>query len=261
MFFRHWRRKRILRDHLIPQTAWETTVSNLPLLHGLTEDELLRLRQLATLFLHEKSLEPVEGLQLDHAMRYDLAAQTVLPILNLGIDWYDGWTSLVLYPDEFATRQDWMDEAGVVHARREIRSGEAWQIGPVVLSWADVTASGGCEGYNAVIHEMAHKLDMSNGAMDGCPRLSDAMTAAAWRHAFKPAYEDFCRRVDDGEETPLDPYAAEAPEEFFAVMSEYFFEWPELLHQEYPAVYEQLAQFYRQDTLCRLASLAASFSS
>ena len=248
-FFNNWRRKRILKQHPIALGNWQATVANLPLLAGLTATELDHLRELATLFLHEKSLEAVQGLDLSYAMRLDLAAQAVLPILNLGMDWYDGWVSVVLYPNEFASRQEWTDEAGVVHARREIRSGEAWEHGPVVLSWADVAASGNNNGYNAVIHEMAHKLDMSNGAMDGCPRLHRGMRAADWRAAFKPAFEDFCRRVDGGEDTALDPYAAEAPEEFFAVMSEVFFEQPAVLHREYPAVYAQLAAFYRQQPL------------
>lgn len=250
--FRHWRRRRHLQYHLIPQADWDAIVAGLPLLDGLQPEELDALRRLATLFLHEKSLEPVQGLMLDAAMRLDLAAQAVLPVLHLGFDWYDGWQSIVLYPAEFVTRQEWTDEAGVVHARREIRSGEAWEHGPVVLSWADVAASGNSDGYNTVIHELAHKLDYSNGAMDGCPALHGEMTARDWREAFEPAYEDMCRRGNGGEPTALDPYAAESPAEFFAVMSEYFFEMPVLLLREYPAVYEQLRKFYLQDPATRL---------
>jgi MtfA peptidase len=250
-WIRNWRRKRILRDGMIAPADWREAVAGLPLLHGLQTEELERLRALATLFLHEKSIEPVHGLVMNDAMKLDLAAQAVLPILNLGLDCYDGWTSLVIYPDEFVTRHEWADEAGVVHARREMRSGEAWERGPVVLSWADVAASGHCHGYNAVIHEMAHKLDMRDGTADGCPQLHRGMRAAEWRTAFQPAYEDFCRRVDAGEYTVLDPYAAEAPEEFFAVVSEYFFEQPHLLNRDYPAVYTQLAAFYLQQPILR----------
>jgi len=250
-WIRNWRHRHILRHNRITVADWCRTVTNLPVLKGLQAEELERLRTLATLFLHEKSMEPAHGLTLTEAMRFDLAAQAVLPILNLGLDWYDGWTSLVVYPDEFLTRREWTDEAGVVHARREIRSGEAWERGPVVLSWADVATSGNCDGYNAVIHEMAHKLDMCNGIADGCPQLHGEMRAAAWRAAFQPAYEDMCRRADAGEYTPIDPYASEAPEEFFAVTSEYFFEQPRLLQSEYPAVYSQLAAFYRQDPILR----------
>lgn len=251
-WFRNWRRRRVLERHNIPEADWQAAVARLPLLDGLGTEELQRLRELAALFLHEKHLEPVQGLELDDAMRYDLAAQAALPILHLGLDWYDGWQSLVLYPDEFVTRQEWTDEHGLVHARREIRSGEAWDRGPVVLSWADVAASGNCDGYNTVIHELAHKLDYSNGAMDGCPALHAGMRVRDWRAAFEPAYADLCERVDGGEETALDPYGTEAPQEFFAVMSEHFFETPHLLQREYPAVYAQLRQFYRQDPAPRL---------
>lgn len=252
--FTNWRRGRILKRHAIPLPAWNRIVAGLPLLAGLSAAELERLRELATLFLHEKSLEPVQGLELELTddMRVDLAALAALPILHLGFDWYDGWKSVVLYPGEFASRQEWTDEHGLVHSRREIRSGEAWQRGPVVLSWADVAASGGCEGYNAVIHELAHKLDYTNGAADGCPTLHDGMRVRDWRAAFEPAYENLCRRVERGEHTALDPYATEAPEEFFAVMSEHFFETPGLLKREYPAVYEQLKRFYRQDPAQRI---------
>lgn len=245
--FTNWLRQRTLKHHAIPQPDWAAVVSELPLLKGLTADELERLRELASLFLHEKSLEPVHGLVVSDAMRIYLAAQAALPILNLGSDWYDGWKSMVLYPGEFASRQEWMDENGLVHSRREVRSGEAWQRGPIVLSWADVEASGACEGYNAVIHELAHKLDYSNGSINGCPALHEGMRVRDWRAAFEPAYEDLCKRVDRGEASALDTYATEAPEEFFAVMSEHFFETPGLLKREYPAVYEQLKQFYRQD--------------
>lgn len=251
-WLKNWRRRRVLQQRPIDSADWQAAVANLPLLDGLETGELQRLRELATLFLHEKHLEPVQGLELSEAMRLGLAAQAVLPILHLGLDWYDGWQSLVLYPGEFASRQEWTDEYGLVHARREIRSGEAWERGPVVLSWADVAASGSCDGYNTVIHELAHKLDYSNGAMDGCPALHAGMRVRDWRAAFEPAFEDLCRRTDAGEETALDPYAAEAPEEFFAVMSEHFFETPHLLQREYPAVYTQLRLFYRQDPAARL---------
>lgn len=251
-FFKNWQRRRVLRQRPIHHADWQHAVDHLPLLDGLDANELTRLRELATLFLNEKSLEPVHGLALDDAMRLDLAAQAVLPVLHLGMDWLNGWHSLVLYPEEFVSRQEWTDESGLMHSRREIRSGEAWDRGPVVLSWADVAASGNCDGYNAVIHEIAHKLDYTSGHINGCPALHDGMTARAWREAFEPAFMDLCRRDESGERLALDPYATESPAEFFAVMSEHFFETPRLLCDEYPAVYRQLQAFYRQDPLNRL---------
>jgi hypothetical protein len=122
----------------------------------------------------------------------------------------------------------------------------------VVLSWADVQGADIDDGVNVVIHEFAHKLDMRNGDANGFPPLHADMQRQAWAQAFSSAYQDFCARVDEGEDTRIDPYAGESPAEFFAVLSEAFFETPDVVCSEYPAVYAQLVQFYRQEPLQRL---------
>jgi Mlc titration factor MtfA (ptsG expression regulator) len=121
----------------------------------------------------------------------------------------------------------------------------------VILSWADVENAGDADGVNVVIHEFAHKLDMLNGDANGFPPLHSGMSREAWGRAFTEAFKDLCRRVEAGEDTDIDPYAAEAPGEFFAVVSEAFFEMPDIVRETYPAVYAQLAEFYRQDPASR----------
>jgi Mlc titration factor MtfA (ptsG expression regulator) len=249
---RNWRRRRLLRSRQIPEATWRSAWHALPLLHGLTAEEEQRLRDLVLLFLHEKVIEPAGGLVIDEAMRITLAAQACLPILNLGLDCYDGWHAVILYPDEFVPHLHWTDEAGVEHEADEIRSGEAWVHGPVILSWEDVRQSGRGDGYNVVIHELAHKLDAGDGEMNGMPALHPEMSAAAWSRDFSAAFEELEVRLNRGEETFIDPYAAEAPEEFFAVASEYFFELPVEFDAACPAVYRQLARFYRQDPARRV---------
>ena len=129
----------------------------------------------------------------------------------------------------------------------------------MILAWPGVLASGGWEGYNLVIHELAHKLDMLNGDANGLPPLHKGMRVEDWASAMQQAYDDMNRQLDANPdaETAIDPYAAENPAEFFAVTSEYFFSAPDLLHQVYPQVYQQLALFYRQDPLARLDRLQA----
>ena len=122
----------------------------------------------------------------------------------------------------------------------------------MILSWADVEAGQERDGYNVVIHELAHKLDMLDGAANGCPPLHAGMSPQRWAAVFSAAYDDLCRRVDAHEETAIDPYASESPAEFFAVASESFFERPDLLQADYAELYEQLVAFYRQDPLARL---------
>lgn len=145
-----------------------------------------------------------------------------------------------------------MDEDGVIHQHYQVMSGEAWPQGGVIFSLADVEASGQCDGYNVVIHEMAHKLDMHNGEVNGFPPLHAGMQPSAWSAAFSRAFVDMNRRIDNGEDTPIDPYCTEDAGEFFAVLSEYFFEQPALLKREYTQVYQQLSLFYRQDPAARL---------
>ncbi|MEW5893488.1 MAG: M90 family metallopeptidase [Pseudomonadota bacterium] len=238
----------------VAEADWQAALGR-PLFAGLTAEERERLLGLARHLIADKTFSGAAGLQVDGRMAATIAAQAALPILNLGAGWYAGWQEIVVYPGEFVPEREEVDEAGVVHRVRRPLSGEAWEGGPLVLSWDDVEASGHGEGYNVVIHEFAHKLDMMNGAVDGLPRLASA-AVEDWAAAFSPAYEDFCRRVDADEPVELDPYASESPAEFFAVLSEYFFEWPEPLQAAYPAVYAQMQRFYRQDPLARLKGQA-----
>lgn len=250
---RSWRRRRILTRNAVPDALWRTVARDLPCLRGLTGEELECLRELSTLFLHAKPINGAGGLVLTDEMRLTIAVLACLPILGLDLDYYDGWLEVIVYPGQFVPEYDYTDEAGVVHHVSAPMSGEAWPAGPVLLSWEDVEESRHTPGYNVVIHELAHKLDMLNGAADGFPPLHQGMERQAWSEAFTTAFGRFCRRVEAGERTALDPYAAQNPAEFFAVLSEAFFETPLVLKQSYPEVYLQLSLFYRQDPARRMA--------
>jgi len=249
-------RARILRGALIPALEFESAVARLPILAGLAADDLSRLREQASLLLHDKQFSAAGGAEVGRAVRLAIALQACLLTLNLDEAIYRGWRELILYPDEFLRPHEEIDVAGVVHRSRDILSGESWHGGPLVLSIADAWESGQGSGVNVVLHEFAHKLDMLNGDANGFPPLHRGMDAAAWARDFSAAYEDLCGRVDAGEETGIDPYATANPAEFFAVLTEVFFETPAILHHEYSGVYEQMRQFYRQDPLSRLGSMA-----
>lgn len=242
-----FRRNRILKRASIDDGLWRKVLRRFAFLRGLTGEELESLRRWVILFLHEKKIYAAGGLHLDETMRLSIGVQACILILNLDLDFFRGWVEVILYPDEFIPKIEYTDDAGVVHTIREPASGESWERGPVVLSWADVVWTGDGDGYNVVIHEFAHKLDMLTGETDGCPPLHRGMSRKAWITAFSQAYEDFCGRVDGREDTLIDPYAVESPGEFFAVMSESFFELPRVVKEEYPDVYRRLGEFYRQD--------------
>lgn len=266
-FFRAWRHKRLLARHRIDDALWRDTLAALPFLDWLNEAERERLRTLASLFLGTKEMHGAAGLELDDGIRVAIAAQACVPILNLGIEYYDGWVGVIVYPGDFRVPREEMDEAGVVHHWDDALSGEAWPGGPVVLSWEDVRRTE--HGYNVVIHEFAHKLDMRHKRdADGCPAPRSGMDAALWYATLEQSYAHFHDAVERGamrqphsitpppmdewgRTLPFDPYAAESPPEFYAVMTEAFFTDAPTLRLCYPELYAQFAHYYGLDPAAR----------
>jgi Mlc titration factor MtfA (ptsG expression regulator) len=252
-YIKQWLIRRILNKSTITGEEWSHAFAALPLLKGLSEDEEKRLKELAILLIHHKSFEGAQGLELTRQMVLQIALQACLPILNLGLTAYEGWVSVIVYPAAFVPDRSYTDEAGVVHQGQAALSGEAWLRGPVILGWHEAETAGSIDGHNVVIHEFAHKLDMLNGAADGFPPLHATKDIAGWVEAFTRAYEHFQQHCHKLKYRDIDCYAATSPQEFFAVFSEVFFERPSLLKQHYPAVYEQLSHYYRQDPVTRFS--------
>ncbi len=255
--FRRWRRERVLSKSAIPEALWREALEAQPFLAIYTEDEFARLRNLVVLFLHAKAIVGARGHAVTPLQRVIIALQACVLILNLDLSWYDGFENIIVYPDEFYPGWEWQDDAGVVHRQEGPLAGEAMPHGPVMLSWPDVEASADWDatGMNLVIHEFAHKLDMRSGDANGCPPLPPDLSARVWEDTLRAGYEHFATRVKLGRHTHIDPYAAENPAEFFAVLAEVFFADPVLLRDEYPRVYEQFARFFRQDPAPRIALL------
>jgi len=234
---------------VIPEALWQATLADLSFLARLDTGETARLRQLAGKFLARKQFSAAGGLSLTDAMCVNIAAQGCLPVLELGLEAYGSWVEVIIYPDEFIVERRIEDENGVVHEFADILSGEAWPGGPLIISWQDAHMAG--EGYSVVIHEFVHKLDMQSGEADGMPPLHSGLRRMEWESILFAAYEHFCRQVDSGRETLLDPYASEHPAEFFAVFSEAFFVTPALVYDEFRAFYDLLVRYFRQDPLRR----------
>ena len=230
----------------IPQATWLACVARVPWVARLDPERQARLRGLAARFLAGKTILPVQGLVLDEVQRCILAALCSLPLLEFGAGGLAGWRVLLVYPAAFRVgRVDHDDATGVVTEWEDELIGESWDQGPLILSWADVEGdlADPRAGFCVAVHEMAHKLDGLDGVLDGTPPLPAAWQRQ-WAADFQAAYDAFVARVDAGEDTPIDAYAAEAPEEFFAVASEYHFSDPALLEAELPVVAAQLRRLY-----------------
>jgi MtfA peptidase len=242
-----WLRGLIAPRPEITDGAWNTLVSSARLFARLDASERVRLRELAARFLARKTFTAAAGHVLTDEQRLAIAALACLPILHLGFDWLGGWREVIVYPGEFRVKREHHDEhTGVVTEGEDELIGEAWERGPVILSWADIATDmqQPFDGFNVVAHEIAHKLDMLDGAMNGVPRLPREIARREWIETLQSAYDALVRAVDRGRETFVDPYAAESADEYFACVSELYFSDPQGLARAEPQVAALLARFY-----------------
>lgn len=256
----------------ISPELWRQVLDAHPFLAALTADEAAQLQARSAWLLASKTINGAQGLEVSDFMRLSIAAQASLPILNLAPELYEGWDEIIVYPASFRIPRSRQDEDGVVHEYIEDAAGEAWEGGPLVLSWEDTQLSEG--GFNVVIHEFAHKLDLRSGFADGMPSLAahPELKPRAWRQVLDDSLDRFIAAVEaveasiprdvdpESEEAdawygqlPMDPYAATDEAEFFAVSSEHFFVDPYPMQQALPEWYGMLRAYYRQDTLERYA--------
>jgi MtfA peptidase len=223
----------------------------------LTPDDQKRLRDLVQVFVAEKHWEGCGGLQLTEEMKVTIAAQACLLVLELPHRLYENVESILVYPSTVVrpARRDgvFIRTGSLIAEGPSALLGEAHLQGPVVLAWDRVLRDGQrpCDGHNLVYHEFAHKLDMLDGHADGTPPLVSPEERQRWHEVFEAEFLELRARADRGERTFIDQYASVDEAEFFAVVTEHFFDQPNELRAEHPALYEALHSFYRQDPAAR----------
>ena len=236
------RRKRVP----IAETLWERALAQAAWAQALDPLKRLRLRHYTERFLADKAITPAGGFAMTDERKVLVAMLCCRPVLSPGYDWLRGWVEVIVYPAAFKVpSRDRDPRTGVVHERDVTVSGQAWTHGPLLLAWTDVEASlhSPRPGYDVIAHEIAHKIDVLDGHMDGAPWLV-AVERGLWARDFQAAFDALRADVDAGREPIIDPYAAIEPAEFFAVCSEYWFTAPEHLRAVMPEVAERLAEFY-----------------
>lgn len=254
--FQRWRQhreQRLLQRYAIPEPLWQATLAHYPFIARRSAADLAELRRLCSLFLSAKEFHGVGGFVVTDEVALAVAAQACLPVLRLGLHWYDGFVGIVMHEGEVLARRERLDEDGVMHHYDETLAGEAMDGGPLMLAWSEITpeavqrAEGMDPVYNVVIHEFAHLLDMRGGLADGNPPLASDAQRLQWQATMEAEWHWFCDQVDAGAPTLIDPYGGESPEEFFAVAVEAFFVAPQELLAGQPRLYRLLAGFFRQD--------------
>jgi Mlc titration factor MtfA (ptsG expression regulator) len=246
------RRRAALREEPF-SAAWRAILeANVPYLRLLSAEEQTELEDHIKVFLAEKSFEGCGGLQLTEEITVTIAAQACLLLLHRETDYYPELESILVYPSTYVVPAE-QREGGVVAEGASARLGESWQRGMVVLAWDAVLrgASDIRDGRNVVLHEFAHQLDQEDGSADGAPELPRRSMYPAWAHVLGSEFDELIEKVGRHRRAVIDEYGATNPAEFFAVVTETFFEKPRQLKAKHPELYDQLVLFYRQDPAVR----------
>lgn len=244
---RLWRRQRIARRPF--PAAWRDILRRrVPLARQLPAAQQLRLKKHIQVLLAEVPFVGCAGLEVSDEIRVTIAAQAAFLLLGRGGS-FGNLREVLVYPGHFVVPRTEAGVGGVVHEGRDVLSGQSWQRGQVIVAWDAVRdgAANPHDGGNVVIHEFAHQLDQDTGAANGAPYVGRGALQQAWARVMNKEFEALHARLARAEPSLIEPYAATNPAEFFAVTSELFFERPDALAAERPALYEQLKRCYRLD--------------
>ena len=244
------RRRRVRRQHF-PATWREILRRRMPAYVRLPPDLQMQVKKHVQVLIAEKPFIGCAGLVVTDEMRVLIAAQAALLLLNRHAGYFANLRQILVYPGAFVVERSMPDPIGLTHETRRALAGESWQAGQLLLSWDDVVAGAAdpADGHNVVIHEFAHQLDQERGRANGSPWLGRRDGYARWARVLSAEYEALRQRLVRGEDGVIDAYAATDPAEFFAVVSEHFFEQPAALAAAHPALYAEFARCYRTDPL------------
>ena len=249
--YRKHRRRQRLRAQPFPEVWRQILKRRMPYFRQMPADLQLQLKKHIQVFLAEKVFVGCDGVQVTDEMRVTIAAQACLLLLNRKTDYYPQLSQILIYPSAFIVDKKLNDGVGLVTEQRQVLAGESWQQGQVILSWQDTVAGADVhdDGRNVVIHEFAHQLDQENGPANGAPILARSEHYPSWAATLQQEFQQLQMLTARGFRSLLDPYGATNPAEFFAVVSEVFFEQPQALAEQHPALYAEFSRYYKVDPL------------
>lgn len=246
--FKKWRRKR-LSGRQFPYDWLVIIKRNVPFYNLLPAEDQKELHRHILIFIGEKRFEGCGGLKITDEIKVTIAAQACILLLHRETNYYPGLSTIIVYPRSYVAHSIQNLAGGIVAEGPDVRLGESWHHGSVVLSWDDVYRSAADihDGHNVVLHEFAHQIDSTFAKGDGTPVLKSTSTFIVWARVLQKEYQQLQREVSSDSATFLDKYGATNPAEFFAVATEYFFEQPKQLQRIHSELYEELKRFYQQD--------------
>ncbi len=218
----------------------------------LPRDLQKKLQGAIQVFLASKQFIGCQGLVITDEMKVLIAAQACLISLYQPDGDYPQLSMILVYPNIFKIQRPTALNEYVLEDQTVVASGESWgKEGQVILSWQTIQEDlkAPQDGHNVIFHEFAHQLDQAEHQANGVPRLKTQADYDRWSRVFTAEYQQLLSQLEQGIPTVIDSYGATNPVEFFAVVTETFFENAQALVREHQQLYELLKDFYQFDPL------------
>ena len=235
------RRRAILRKQPFP-TAWETVLQReVPFFQTLDESEKNRFREEVRIFLNEKRITGIKT-SVDNTVRVLVATSAIIPIFGFpGWEW-DQISEVLIYPTTFNEQYE-IGHVGNRDVLGMVGTGAMNRM--MILSKPELLQGfrAAPDRTNVGIHEFAHLLDKSDGAVDGVPSV--ALSRSVVTPWLKLIHQEM-GSIRAGH-SDINSYGLKNEAEFFAVASEYFFENPDKMKRKHPELYAMLEQVFHQN--------------
>jgi Mlc titration factor MtfA (ptsG expression regulator) len=247
-WFKKWRRSNLSRRKF--PAEWESIVQkNVPYYNRISGNDKKEFQTHTQILLSEKTFEGCNELEITDEITVTIAAFASILLMHRQTDYYPRLTTILVYPQAYVVPNKEHLPGGVVAEGIEVREGESWSHGIVVLSWQDIqkASKGMAKGHNVVLHEFAHQIDTGFEEEENSQFLSDLRGFSNWLEGMQADFEQLKNDAIENRYTFLDKYGALNEAEFFAVATEFFFEIPKEFQKAQPNLYHKLKIFYNQD--------------
>ena len=226
---------------------YETILQNIPLYQKLSTDEKEKIGHSILLFIHTKNFIGV-SIEISDEIKIVVAFHACLLLLHQELSHcYENLATIVIYPNTVIAKQT--SQRGGIYTKGEFLLEGQSSSDTVVLSWSDAKKDAyHLHNNNVIVHEFAHELDFLDGVADGTPPMTNSKYhewAQVLSHDFNRLQDVALKNRNWGKYKLIGAYAATNEAEFFAVVSERYFEKPEQLKKHFPALYNELEDFYK----------------
>lgn len=253
LFFNELRKRSVLEKiKKLPFTVqYEAIVVRTPHYHRLTSADQLKLQRSIVYFIHTKEFMGI-GLEVTEEMKVLIGFYACLLLIHKETEnCYDNLKTIVIYPHSVMIKE--VKSYGGIYTKEQFMIQGQSANDTVIITWDEAKR----ESYhmrhsNVIIHEFAHEIDFMDGQIDGVPPIENSKYGG-WVHILHKEFNALnsitLKNRDWGKYKLLGAYAATNEAEFFAVVTERFFESPVSLKKHFPELYSELEDFYQIDTV------------